>query len=278
MTATMRVASLGMYDLPALREANDALWHGVAGWLRDSGVQDVPEHLDHERSLADIWDDPHLLLAQTCGFPFATRWRDRLRYVATPVYDVLACEGAWYRSVLVVAHHSGARELSDLRGAIVAINEPSSNSGCNLLAAAVAPTLRQKPFFGCAILTGSHHASAVAVADGRAAIAAIDAITYTHLGRHHPDLTAALRIIGWTPVAPGLPLVTSITTPPRQVELLVQALAWASQTSELREARSALLLKSFAPVPMADYGLLATLTDADGERVPETLAAFSVPA
>jgi ABC-type phosphate/phosphonate transport system substrate-binding protein len=273
----MRVASLGMYDLPALREANDALWGGMAAWLRAKGVQDVPEQLDHERSLAQIWDDPHLLLAQTCGFPFATRWRDRLRYIATPVYDVPACERAWYRSVLVVAHHSRVENLSDLRGATVAINEPSSNSGCNLLAAAVAPIRQQEPFFGRAILTGLHHASAVAVADGRAAIAAIDAITYTQLSRYHPDLTAGLRTIGWTALAPGLPLVTSIMTPPRQVALLGQALAWASQTSELREARNVLLLKSFASVQMADYISLATLTDADGESVPDTLAAFSDP-
>lgn len=268
----MRVASLGMYDLPALRDANDALWRGLAGWLRANGVDDVPDRLHRERPLAEIWDDPDLLLGQTCGLPFATQWRGRLRYVATPIYYAPGCEGPSYRSVLIVARDSSAQQLGDLRGTTVAINEPSSNSGCNLLLAAIVPLADHNPFFADAVLTGSHVASARAVAEGRATTAAIDVVTYAHLSRHHPKLTERLRPIGWTPSAPGLPIVTSIAASAKLVTALRQALAWAMQAVELREARETLLLSGFAQVPAGEYIALATLTGAKAVSTPATLA------
>lgn len=267
----MRIASLGMYDLPALRDANDALWRGLAGWLRAHGIDDVPERLDRERPLAEIWDDPDLLLGQTCGLPFATRWHGRLRYVATPIYDAPGCDGASYRSVLIVARDSIARRLGDLRGTTVAINEPSSNSGCNLLAAAVAPLADHNSFFADAVLTGSHLASAQAVAEGCAATAAIDVITYAHLSRYHPDLTERLRPIGWTPSAPGLPVVTSILASPELVSTLRQALSWAMQAAELQEVRETLLLTDCAQVPVDEYSALATLAGANANSTPAAL-------
>jgi ABC-type phosphate/phosphonate transport system substrate-binding protein len=257
-----------MYDLPALRDANDALWRGLAGWLRAHGVDDVPERLDRERPLAQIWDDPDLLLGQTCGLPFATRWHGRLRYVATPMYGAPGCEGPSYRSVLIVARDSSARQLGDLRGTTVAINEPTSNSGCNLLLAAIVPSSDHTPFFANAAFTGSHLASAQAVADGRAATAAIDVVTYAHLGRHHPTLTQRLRAIGWTPSAPGLPIVTSIAASSELVRGLRRALAWAMQAVELREVRETLLLTGFAQVPDDQYRALAMVTGAKTAWAP----------
>ena len=266
-----RTASLGMYDLPAIHAANDALWQGLAGWLQENGVDRVSERLDRERSLEQIWDDPDLLLAQTCGFPFATRWQGRLRYVVTPMYDAPGCEGPSYRSVLIVRRDSSARTLADLRGAIVAINEPSSNSGCNLLAAEVMPLANKTSFFRSAVLTGSHLASAEAVAEGRASIAAIDVVTYAHLINNHSTLTGQLRSVGWTAHASGLPLVTSIRSSPELVNALRNALAWASIAPELAEVRKTLLLNGFAQLPDDAYSSLARLSDADGYRIPTSL-------
>lgn len=259
----MRTASFGMYDLPQLRDANDALWSGLAGWLRRHGLDRVPDQLDRDRSLGEVWDDPDLLLAQTCGLPFATRWRDRLRYVATPCYTALGCEGPSYRSAIVVAVDDLAADLQDLRDRIVAINETSSNSGCNLLRQAVAPLSAGGRFFAGGLLTGSHLASMQAVAGGTAALAAIDVVTYAHIGRHLPGLAAQVRTIGWTPGSPGLPFVTSVATSDREIGLLRQALTWATASEELRGARDALLLQGLAEVPLAAYLAIA----ADGDDV-----------
>jgi ABC-type phosphate/phosphonate transport system substrate-binding protein len=268
-----RPASLGMYDLPGLRQANDALWRGLAAWLHDHGVEQVPWLLDRRRQLGDIWDDPDLLLAQTCGFPLATRWRGRLRLVATPCYDAPGCDGPDYRSVIVVSHDSHIDDVRDLRGATVAVNEPASNSGCNLLAAALAPWTNAAPFFAGAIVSGSHLASAEAVANRDADVAALDVVTYAHLQRLMPDLTGRLRVVGHTPSSPGLPFVTAGKATDLEVDLLRRALQWAVAAPDLHQARETLLLKGIARVPLARYQALATLTDADGVSLPRSLVA-----
>lgn len=128
-----RVASLGMYDLPHLRQANDRLWTAIAARLRHAGLADVPDRLDRDRPLADIWDDPALLLAQTCGYPLTTRWRDRLTYVATPAYAGEGCDGDHHRSRFVVRRDDAATCLAALAGLRAAINAVDSNTGMNLL-------------------------------------------------------------------------------------------------------------------------------------------------
>jgi hypothetical protein len=64
---SMPVASLAMYDLPALRPAADRLWGAIRNRMRATGAAPMPEHLAHDRSLEAIWHDPALVLAQTCG-------------------------------------------------------------------------------------------------------------------------------------------------------------------------------------------------------------------
>lgn len=257
----MRIASLGMYDLPALQSANDALWSGLANWLRRNGVDGVPDRLERDRPLSQIWDDPELLLAQTCGLPFATTWKGRLRYVATPCYGAPGCEGPLYRSVIVVRCDRPAQSLADLRGTVAAVNERSSNSGYELLRRAVAPLSQGVPFFGATILTGSHKESACAVAEGNADLAAIDVVTYAHLRRYCPDLTEHLLGVGWTAPSPGLPFVTAASASDELCDLLARALAWATTSVELRSACETLLLDSMSSLPLGEYRAIAPRGD-----------------
>jgi ABC-type phosphate/phosphonate transport system substrate-binding protein len=262
----MRVASLGMYDMPGIQDANDALWSGLAKWLRRNGLDGVPDRLDRGRPLDQILDDPNLLLAQTCGLPFATKWRGRLRYVATPCYAAPGCEGALYRSVIVVERGSPAQSLSDLRGAVAAVNETSSNSGYELLRRAVAPLSPLAPFFAEAVVTGSHQESVSAVAKGNAAVAAIDVVTFAHLGRHCPNLVAQVRSIGWTDLSPGLPFVTAGNAPRQLIGLLERALAWAAHSAELGSACETLLLRATSILPLGEY---LTIGDGDGGKLSD---------
>lgn len=78
-------APLAMYDGPARHAANDMPWALVAERLADRGVADAPTRLDRRRPLDAIWSDPDLPLAQCCGYPLVTRYRDRPRHVATPL-------------------------------------------------------------------------------------------------------------------------------------------------------------------------------------------------
>lgn len=80
------IASLAMYDLPWLKAANDRLWSEIAVRLRDLGVPDVPERLERNMDLEDVWRSPRLLLGQTCGYPLMSDLRETVQLVATPHY------------------------------------------------------------------------------------------------------------------------------------------------------------------------------------------------
>ncbi|TVV71086.1 phosphate/phosphite/phosphonate ABC transporter substrate-binding protein [Sphingomonas solaris] len=255
----MRVASLGMYDRPEVRAANDRLWQAIATRLAARGVADVPEALDRARPLGELWDDPALLLGQTCGYPFVTTGRGRLRYVATPRYRVAGCSGARYRSRIVVRADDPAEKAADLRGARAAVNEWRSNSGMNLFRAAIAPLAARAPFFSEVVVTGGHDASARAVAEGRADVAAIDVVSFAHLQRWEPDVAARLRTVAWTPDAAGLPLVTSIHTSDADVAAIGAVLDEVAADPALEETRATLMIGNFARIAPARYEALLAL-------------------
>ncbi|MET0373213.1 MAG: PhnD/SsuA/transferrin family substrate-binding protein [Rhizorhabdus sp.] len=250
-------ASLGMYDSPALRTANDALWGEIARRLTARGIADVPPALDRHRPLEAIWRDPGLLLAQVCGYPLVNAYRGHLRYLATPHYRAQGCEGASYRSRIVVRADEPATALAELRGSRAAVNEWQSNSGMNLLRATVAPLARGTPFFDAVTQTGSHLGSVRAVADGAAEVAAIDTVSFVHIARDDPALAARVRTIAWSEPSPGLPFVTSLATPEPVAEALVSVLGEVVRGAEARAACTALLIADVEHLPSQAYDGLA---------------------
>lgn len=258
-----RKAALAMYDPPELRAANDALWAAIAGRLRDRGVADAPHRLSRDEPYDATWRDPDLLLAQTCGYPLATALLGQVQVVATPRYAAPGCEGADYRSAVVVREGAAVEALSDLHGERCAINDLQSNSGMNLLRAAIAPLAGGAPFFRSVAVTGSHAESVRAVANGEADVAAIDCVTWALLQRHRRDLTDGLRVLAWTGANPGLPLITGAATSPRELGALRRALEEVAEDPALRPVLDALLIDGFS--------VLA----ADSYRAPAQLAVFA---
>lgn len=246
------LASLGMYDQPWLQQANDAIWAGLVRQLRLLGVA-APERLERTRTLGEIWLDPDLLLAQTCGYPLVTFLAGRVRLVATPCYDTPYTDGPDYRSVIVVRADSGTISLGGLRGGRAAVNEATSNSGMNFLRAVVAPLARRGRFFSSVTYTGAHIASMAAIAAGEADVAAIDGVTFTLTARHRPELVAGLRVLMQSPSVPGLPLVTRADAPDDLVATLRAALDGVIADPTLAPARAALGLVGFAQVPLERY-------------------------
>lgn len=256
------VASLGMYDSEGLRAANDRLWGAIATRLRERGVADIPEELERSRSLDAIWSDPGLLLAQTCGYPLVTRFEGRLKYVATPRYGAVGCEGVTHRSRVVIGRNDPAERLEDVRDRTLAINDRGSNTGMNLLRALVAPLAGGDRFFADVIETGAHALSARAVAEGRADIAAIDAVTYAHLEKEEPQVTARLRTLTWTDASPALPFVTAAHTPDRLVAQLRRAIRDAVRDEQ--EAAATLMLDGAENIGIARYNIVAGFEAAAG--------------
>lgn len=219
-----RPVSLGMYDGPELAAANDGFWAQVAGRLRARGVAGVPERLTRGGRLDDIWTDPRLLLAQSCGWPLATRLAGRVAVVATPHYSLPGCDGPTHRAFVVVQAGDPAGEPAGLRGRRFALNGWDSNTGMNLARALFAPLARDGRFFGQIVVTGSHRASLAAVVAGRADAASVDCVTYGLLQRHAPAALAGLRVLAQTAASPALPFITRADAPKAELAALREAL------------------------------------------------------
>jgi ABC-type phosphate/phosphonate transport system substrate-binding protein len=246
-------ASLPMYDLPELQNANDAFWLAIGSRLRARGVRAPPELTRGDAPLEATWLDPRLILSQTCGYPLMTSLGERVALVGTPSYHAPGCDGPYHRSAVIVRAGSPADTLADLKGRRCAVNQPTSNTGMNLLRADVSIVSEGPSFFGEIVHTGAHHASVQAVADGTADVAAIDAVTFALLQRLRPTLTRAVRLLHWTVRTPGLPLITSWRHSDRTRAALAEVLAEVAADPTLREVRNELMLDGFTALPRAHY-------------------------
>lgn len=264
--AVPAVAVLPMYDLPPLRAATDALWAYLSAWLRAAGEDDVPDALCRTLGHEASWQHPALLFGQACEYPLALRDGAGLIRLASPTYDVPGCGPGQYSSVIVVRRDEAAGELGALRGRVCAINERDSNSGMNLLRAAVAPFAGGRCFFAAVLESGGHWLSARRVADGDADLAAIDCVTWAHLAVADPALVSRLRPLTRTAASPALPFVTAAGTPARTVTRLRAALAAAIRAPELAAARATLRLAGVEPCPEPAYATVRALERAAREQ------------
>jgi len=254
-----RVAALTMYDLPEVRAVTDALWRAVAARLSDSGVDRIPAVLTRSRPIEALWRDPRLLLAQSCGYPLLTSLQGAVRLVATPRYRAPGCDGPFYRSAIVVAATSPATSLAALRGGLCVANEPASNSGVNLLRAAVARLAGGQRFFRDLLWSGSHRRSLAMVGNGEADVAAIDCVTFELLRKSAPAITAGVRVLAWSEASPGLPLITAAATDDQTVSILQAALTDIAADRIVRPVLDALLIDGFDTLSLDVYKRIAAL-------------------
>lgn len=253
----MNLASLPMYALPALEEITQAWWAGLAGHLERAGLDNVPHRLTQPKDPEAHWRDPNLLFSQTCGYPLTHALAGRVRLVATPCYDVEGCSGPDYRSVIVVAVSSAARELADMRDTRCAVNEASSHSGYNILRAMAAPQAREGRFFSEVLVSGSHRCSIGMVGTGAADIAAVDCVTYALLEAYAPSALANTRLLCMSPSAPGLPFITGAGTSDDDLSRLKAALHAGFADPGLAELRAALRLGGVTELGIESYGRIA---------------------
>lgn len=235
------IAALPMYDRPEIRGATDALWAAIRDALRAEGLA-APDTLLRGADPWAIWRDPALVLAQTCGLPYRAQLHGSVRLVATPDYALPGCAPGHYNSVVI------ARGADLPQRPRIAINDALSQSGWAALQAwASARDLALGPVS----VTGAHAASARAVAQGAADLAAIDAQTWRLLVRFdHAD--PALEIARTAPT-PGLPLITAMAHDPAPLRAALDH-AIASLPPEVLHA---LDLRGFVQIEHADYLAIA---------------------
>src|SRR3990167_3456693 len=237
------IASLGMYDRAETAGANDRLWAGIRDGLRAAGLA-APDALTRgEHAYWDAWQSPDLVFSQTCGFPFRARLHDHVTLIGTPDYGLPDCSAGHYYSVFV-ARADDPRGLVDLATARFTYNEELSQSGW------AAPHLRSGGHrLSAHLRSGGHRLSALAVAEGRADVAAIDAVTWALLSRWEL-LTAQLRVVDRSrPSTPALPFISGKGADARLYFDVVKAAIAALAP----EDRAALHLRGLVRIAAEDY-------------------------
>lgn len=239
------IAALPMYDMAALQRANDAFWAGIRDALRAHGVA-APDTLNRDIDMWEGWQAPDLVLGQTCGMPYRTRLHGRVTLIAAADYGLTDTPPGHYHSVFVARADEpgdGAEAFATRR---FAYNQPESHSGWAAPQAwAAAHGFRFDP----TLETGDHRLSALAVAEDRADIAALDAVTWRFLKRHDRRLTNRLRVVGRTQTAPGLPFIAALGA----AETATRAALTEGLASLDESTRDTLMIRGFVTIPAADY-------------------------
>ncbi|VEB95874.1 phosphate/phosphite/phosphonate ABC transporters, periplasmic binding protein [Cedecea lapagei] len=245
-----KLISLPMYDVH--HPDTEALLSALRQLLNHEGLDgDSLLYSEPEDRLAH-WQDPQLLLSQTCGYPLRALLPD-VQVVGTFHYQAAGCEGFNYSSHLVVREADAGKTLADFRGQRVVCNSDDSQSGYHTLRSQVAPLQKEGKFFSDIAFSGSHRQSLAEVQAGRSDIAAIDAVTLALVSRHEPDRVEGLVSIGTTALVPGLPMITSAHASVEELAKLRNALKRLVSEPEWREVREPLLIKDFSFTHRDDY-------------------------
>jgi ABC-type phosphate/phosphonate transport system substrate-binding protein len=234
------IASLPMYDRPETAVANDTLWQGIRDALGTG-----PERLTRDGDLWDHWLSPDLLLSQTCGYPYRARLHGRVTLVGSPVLDLPGCPPGFYYSVFVARADDPRTDPQEFATARLAYNDALSQSGW----AAPQNWAAARGFaFTNPIHTGAHRTSALAVAEGRTDIAALDVLSW-HLMQAHDPFTAGLRVLAHTDPTPALPYITALG---RDADTMRAAVAHAIHALP-SDTRATLGLKGITFITATDY-------------------------
>ena len=224
-----------IYDLPELKEANDALASAVADRLEAAGFdRPVPA-----RGRAPAWE--RLAFGQVCGYRYMKQLSGLVRPLAIPRYRAQGSDGAFVRSAVLVRANDGCDGLAELRGRRLALSPTDLNSA-NLLRAEVAPLAAGGAFFSDLVERSGLAGGAEALAEGEADAALIDGVALAHLRRFRPQLWRGLRILFWTARSPGPPFVTSLASDPQAVQAVERALKDLATDPRLKATRDELLI------------------------------------
>lgn len=234
------IASLPMYDRPEVQGATDRLWQAIRQTLGHG-----PDQLTRDGEVWEQWRSADLLLSQTCGYPYRAVLHGKVALVGTPDYGLDGCAPGQYRSVFVARRDDGRVDPADFATSLFAYNEPLSQSGW---AAPAAWAEARRLSFGNTLRTGGHRASALAVAERRADLAALDAQSWRLMERFD-SFAERLHVIGATPPTPALPFITACSNDP---DAIFNAIRDAIDAMA-HEDRAALSLRCIVRIPPAAY-------------------------
>jgi ABC-type phosphate/phosphonate transport system substrate-binding protein len=225
----------------------------VEGGIRDAAGKVIapdpatlpPDELDFH----GLWLHPALLFAQTCWGPMEIGLSEHVQVIGQPSYDAFeGGQGELYSSAVVMRADGApsARSPDDgspfvpldlLRGLRFTFNNSDSMSGLVGLTRDLEDMGESLDVFSERSESGGHRASIVAIAEGRADVAAIDCLSWA-LARRFEPAARQVKVVGWTRRRKGLPFITARTTPEEIVAVLREAVAAAAEKAQPLSSRS----------------------------------------
>ncbi|NVK31840.1 MAG: PhnD/SsuA/transferrin family substrate-binding protein [Gammaproteobacteria bacterium] len=207
-----------MYRTEAVDQAYQALWEAILQGLPEHLVEILPTSVsqDSDEELIAHWQSTETILSQTCGYPLLTELSNQPLVV--PHYAVEGCEGANYRSVILVRADNKVRHLQDLYKARPVISERDSWSGHHTLLREFA-RLGRSHRLEHAFVSGSHVGSIEVLLNNRADFCAVDCVTWHHLQQSSPEAIEGTRVLSMTAPSLGLPWISNA---PRRIQSALQ--------------------------------------------------------
>lgn len=201
----------------------------------------APNELDYHQ----LWLHPALLFAQTCWGPMELGLSKQVQVVGQPSYDAYeGGQGELYSSALVMRTGEGPQVRSPadgkallpldlMRGKRFTFNSLDSMSGVIALTRDLQAAGESLDIFSSRSESGGHRGSIVAVAEGKADIAAIDCESWALAQRFEPA-GQKVAVVGWTARRKGLPYITARMTPKKTVRALREALAGLAEQPRIQ--------------------------------------------
>jgi len=248
------IANARMY---AVAPEAEAVWRSLLAHVaEDAGVDLVYEAYPAPQPLEHLWRRPDLGAVQMCGYPIALRIADVVPLVAPVPALAFAGHRALYRSDLIVRADSPFRTLEDTFGHRLGWTVEHSHSGFNALRHHL---MRYRRADGAPLYREvvGHLVTARrvldSVLDGTIDVGPLDAFWHALIARHRPELTAGIRVIDATDLAPMPAFVASPGLPADQVGRLKAAFAAAAARPWFAPLGAALLIEGFAPVDQETF-------------------------
>lgn len=200
-----------------------------------------PNELDHHQ----LWLHPALLFAQTCWGPMELGLSKQVQVVGQPSYDAYeGGQGELYSSALVMRTGEGPQVRSPadgkallpldlMRGKRFTFNSRDSMSGVIAMTRDLDAAGESLDIFSSRSESGGHRGSIVAVAEGKADIAAIDCESWA-LAQRFESAVQKVAVVGWTARRKGLPYITARMTPEKTVRALREALAGLAEQPRIQ--------------------------------------------
>ncbi|RUX30621.1 phosphate ABC transporter substrate-binding protein [Mesorhizobium sp. M7A.F.Ca.US.011.01.1.1] len=200
-----------------------------------------PDELDFHR----LWLHPALLFAQTCWGPMELGLSRHVQVIGQPSYDAYeGGQGELYSSALVMRTGEGPEirspadgspllPLDLMRGKRFTFNSLDSMSGTIALTRDLQTAGESLGIFSSRSESGGHRGSIIAVAQGKADIAAIDCESWALAQRFEPA-AKKVAVVGWTGRRKGLPYITAAVTPEKTVGALREALAGLAEQPRIQ--------------------------------------------